>query len=42
MRSLLGMILGAIGGYIAFHNIATAIGQAVAAVNAAAAVIPMP
>lgn len=42
MRSLIGIILGTIGGYMAFHNIVTAIGQAVAAVNAAAAVIPMP
>ena len=42
MRSLLGVILGAIGGYMAFHNIVTTIGQAVAAINAAAAVIPMP
>lgn len=41
MRFLLGLILGAIGGFVAFHSVTTAIEQAAAAVNTAVMTMPV-
>jgi len=40
MRILFGVIMGAIGGYIAYTTVLSAVEQAAAAVNAAVTVMP--
>lgn len=42
MRTLFGVILGVIGGLVAYTTIVPAVNNAVAAVSAAVTIMPMP